>query len=117
MISSLAQLKLKADCLSHGQSPVKSRKEKTIMRTVKSFSAGCFLSLLLAIPVLAGDMPGPGKSQVAPSTGSPKLQTASCEQEADGANQMSLDTVCVEATPNPFQEAIIIAIQLLTSVY
>lgn len=87
------------------------------MRTVKSFSAGCFLSLLLTLPVLAGEMPGPGKSQVAPSTGSPKLQTASCEQETDGADQLSLDTICEQATPNPFQEAMIIAIQLLTSVY
>ena len=87
------------------------------MRTGKSFSAGCFLSLLLAIPVLAGDMEGPGKSQVAPNTGSPKLQTASCEQEADGTDQMSLDTICEEATPNPFHEAMIIAFQFLTSVY
>ena len=87
------------------------------MRTVKSFSAGCLLSLLLALPVLAGEMPGPGKSQVAPKTGSTKLQTASCEQAADGTDQMSLDTICVEATPNPLQEAMIIAIQFLTSVY
>ena len=87
------------------------------MKTVKSLSAGCLLSLLLAIPVSAGEMPGPGKTQVAPGTGSHKLETVTCEPVADGTDQMSSGTICEEATPNPFTEATIIAIQLLTSIY
>ena len=87
------------------------------MRTVKSLSLGCLLSLFLALPVLAGDMPGPGKTQVAPGTGSKKLETVTCEPVIDGTDQMSSGTVCEEATPNPFTEATIIAIQLLTSIY
>lgn len=87
------------------------------MRTVKSLAAGCLLSLFLAITVLAGDMPGPGIKQSAPETGSPKLQTVTCEPVADGTEQINLSTFCEEATPNPFSEAMIIAIQLLTSIY
>ena len=87
------------------------------MRTVKSLSAGCLLSLFLAIPTLAGEMPGPGKSQATTSSGSTKLETATCEPVADGTNQLDSGTICGEATPNPFTEAMIIAIEFVTSVY
>ena len=87
------------------------------MRTVKSLSLGCLLALFLTITALAGEIPGPAKTQVAPGTGSKKLETVTCEPVIDGADQMSSGTVCEEATPNPFTEATIIAIQLLTSIY
>lgn len=87
------------------------------MRTVKSLSAGCLLSLLLAIPVLAGEIPGPAKSTVEPGKGSQKLETTTCEPTADGSDQLSSGTICEEATPNLFTEATIIAIQFLTSLY
>ena len=87
------------------------------MRTIKSLSAGCFLSLFLAITVLAGDMQGPGNKPSAPNTWSPKLQTETCEPVVDGTVHMSSATFCEETTPNPLTEAMIIAIQFLTSVY
>lgn len=87
------------------------------MRTVKSLSLGCLLSLFLAITVLAGEMPGPAKPLAAPGAGSTKLETATCEPVADGTDQLNSGTLCEEATPNPFTEAMIIAIQLVTSGY
>ena len=87
------------------------------MKTVKSLSAGCLLSLFLAIPILAGEMPGPGKSQVISGSGSTKLETATCEPVADGTGEFNSGTICGEATLNPFTEAMIIAIEFVTSVY
>lgn len=87
------------------------------MRTIKSLSTGCFLSLFLAITVLAGDMQGPGNKPSSSNTWSQKLQTEACEPVVDGTGQMSSVTFCDEATPNPLTEAMIIAIQFLTSVY
>lgn len=87
------------------------------MRTFKSLSAGCLLSLFLVIPALAGDMNGPGKSQIRSGSGSTKLETATCEPVADGTTQLDSGSICVEATPNPFTEAMIIAFEFVTSVY
>ena len=87
------------------------------MKTIKSLSAGCFLSLFLAVTVLAGDMPGAGNKPSASNTWSPKLQTETCEPVVDGTGQMSSATFCDEATPNPLTEAMIIAFQFLASVY
>ena len=87
------------------------------MRTVKSLSLGCLLSLFLAITVPAGEIPGPAKSQLGPGSGSKKLETTTCEPTADSSDQLSSGTICEEATPNPLTEATIIAIQLLISIY
>jgi hypothetical protein len=84
------------------------------MRTTKSFAAGSVLSLFLAITSLAGEMPGPAGHATAPNN-PPKFQPTTCEQVVDNAGQTG--STCEEATPNPFTEAMTIAIQLLTSIY
>ena len=85
------------------------------MKTMKNLVFGCILSLFLAITVPSGDMPGPGFSQPPPPPD--KLHAATCEPVADGSGQLSWTTVCPEATPNPIAEAMVIAIQIVASVW
>jgi hypothetical protein len=87
------------------------------MKSLKSSAASCVLSLLLTITALGGDMPGPGIAQTGPPTISTESTTATCEPVTNGVSAAGAVNRCEEATPNPINEAMIIAIQLLTSVW
>ena len=83
------------------------------MRTQKSFAAGLVLSIFLAISVSAGDMPGPGFVQ-----DPPKNESATAQASSDvGHCAAQTGTTTCEATTDPVVEAMIIAMQLLTSVW
>ena len=85
------------------------------MKTIKSFAAGLVLSIALAISVSAGDMAGAGYVQNPPNTGSATQQAPVDEPVGPCATQTS--TTCEEATPDPATEAMIFAMELLTSVW
>ena len=72
--------------------------------------------MFMAISVSAGDMPGPGFVQDPPNSRSTTSQ-ASVDPEGQCATQTGTTTTCEEATPDPVTEAMIIAMQLLTSVW
>lgn len=84
------------------------------MKTKRSLVAGIVLSILLAISVSAGDMPGPGYVQNPPNTGS---ETSQAPGDQPVCATQTSTTTCEEATPDPVTEAMVIAIQLLTSVW
>lgn len=72
--------------------------------------------MFLTISVLAGDMPGPGFVQNPPNTPSAAAGSIG-DQPVVCAAQTNTNTTCDEATPDPVNEAMVIAIQLLTSVW
>lgn len=87
------------------------------MKSLKSSAAICVLSLLLTITALGGDMPGPGIAQTGPPTNSTESPFATCEPVTNGVSAAGTVSRCEEATPNTINEAMIIAIQLLTAVW
>ena len=86
------------------------------MKTIKSFATGLVLSFALAISVSAGDMAGAGYVQNPPNTG-PATQQAPVDQPVGPCAAQTSATTCEEATPDPATEAMILAIELLTSVW
>lgn len=91
-------------------------RKEPYMKTKKSFAAGVVLSMFMAISISAGDMPGPGFVQDPPKSGSTTSQ-ASVDPPGQCPAQTGATNTCEEATPDPVTEAMIIAIQLLTSVW
>lgn len=86
------------------------------MKTLKGLASGCILSLFLGITAVAGDMPGPGFCQNKPNNTS-ATQQSSCAAISEDADEKALAAPTEEATPNLIDDAIIIAIQLLTRVW
>ena len=84
------------------------------MRTQKSFAAGLVLSIFLAISVSAGEMPGPGFVQNPPNTES---ATAQASTDLGHCAAQTGTITCEEATTDLVAEAMIIAMQLLTTVW
>ena len=87
------------------------------MKNLKNLALGTILCLGIAIQVLAGDMPGPGFVQNEPKNEQADLRPASCGPATSGVERQNSANLCVEATADPFNEAIIIAINLMISVY
>ena len=86
------------------------------MKTIKSFATGLVLSFALAISVSAGDMAGAGYVQNPPKTGS-ATQQAPVDQPVGPCATQTGTITCEEATPDPATEAMIFAMELLTSVW
>jgi hypothetical protein len=82
---------------------------------MKRISFLCLISLCLSTAAFGGDMPGPGAPQQPPKHNHRDI-SAICEP-LDGASEAAGGTTCQEATTDLATEAIIIAIQALTSVY
>ena len=83
------------------------------MKSGKSFAAGVVLSIFMAISTSAGDMPGPGVVQQPPKTESETVPAPVNQPSTPCAGQTSTGTC--EATTDPLDEAMIIAILLLIS--
>ena len=87
------------------------------MKNLKSSVATCVLTLSLAITALGGDMPGPGFTQTPPSSTSSTSQLATSEPVHE--SECVGGSVCnsTDAGANTINEATIIAIWLLSSVW
>lgn len=79
---------------------------------IKSLFAALLLSLFMTITVAAGDMPGPGFAENPPKSEPPAPTAVPC---APGLSSAGGASACQEATPNLAIEAMIFAIQLLSS--
>lgn len=87
------------------------------MRRTTSFAVVLAMLLALSSPAFGGDMPGPGASQKPPHGNSANVQTATSEPLAWQAGEICSSTGCTEATPDLVSQAMIIAIELLASLY
>jgi hypothetical protein len=83
------------------------------MKRISSLVVSCLISLCLSTAAFGGDMPGPGAPQQAPKHNRRDI-SAICEP-SDKASETAAGAACQEATTDLVTDAIIIAIQTVTS--
>lgn len=83
---------------------------------IKSLALVSVLTLFLSTVALGGDMPGPGSPEKPPKPTSVSMP-AICEPINSGASEGAVGTACNEPTTDFGTDAIVIAIQLLMSMY